>query len=246
MKTSLLFPAVALAAAGAAYWAGAYFSTSPASDRSDCCAAPAVAAAPVVAGSGPAPMAHAVMAAMAAPSAPLPVAAPASADAPLPPKSLYHLDATWQDDTGAKRLLASLRGEPVVLAMIFTNCEYACPIIVTDLLRIRAALPEALRDRTRFVLVSFDAARDTPPVLRAYRSKMRLDDPAWTLLHGDAADVQELAMLLGVKYKQDTKGNFSHSNTITVLNPGGEIAFQREGLRGDTTEAVRAVAATLK
>lgn len=173
------------------------------------------------------------------------LATPAAA-APLPPKSLYQLDATWQDDTGATRELASLRGEPVVIAMIFTNCEYACPIIVTDLLRIRAALPAALQARARFVLVSFDDVRDTPPVLRAYRTKMRLDDPAWTLFHGAAADVQELAMLLGVKFKKDAKGNFSHSNTITVLNPAGEIAFQREGLRGETDDAVRAIGATLK
>jgi protein SCO1/2 len=164
----------------------------------------------------------------------------------LPPKSLYHLDSRWTDDAGQARLLSDLRGAPVVVAMIFTHCEYACPIIVTDLLRIRAALPAAERARTKFVLVSFDAVRDTPPVLRAFRAKMTLDDPAWTLLRGEAADVQELAMLLGVKYKPDARGQFSHSNLITVLNPTGEIAFQREGLRGDTEEAARAVAATLK
>jgi protein SCO1/2 len=170
----------------------------------------------------------------------------APAVAALPPKSLYHLESKWTDDAGQVRLLSDLRGAPVVIAMIFTNCEYACPIIVTDLMRIRAALPAAERARTRFVLVSFDTVRDTPPVLRAFRAKMTLDDPAWTLLRGEAADVQELAMLLGVKYKPDARGQFSHSNLITVLNPAGEIAFQREGLRGDTDEAARAVAATLK
>lgn len=173
-------------------------------------------------------------------------AAPGGAGAALPPKSLYHLDSKWTNDAGQTRLLSDLRGDPVVVAMIFTHCEYACPIIVTDLLRIRAALPAAERARTRFVLVSFDSVRDTPPVLRAFRAKMTLDDPAWTLLRGEAAEVQELAMLLGVKYKQDARGQFSHSNLITVLNPAGEIAFQREGLRGDTDEAARAVAATLK
>jgi protein SCO1/2 len=242
MKTSLLFPAIALAAAGSAYWAGVHFGTAEPAESAACCA-PAAA---VAAGSAaPAPLAHAMMASVAVPSVIVAVAAPAPST-PLPPKSLYQLEATWQDDTGATRELASLRGEPVVIAMIFTSCEYACPIIVTDMLRIRAALPAALQARARFVLVSFDDVRDTPPVLRAYRSKMLLDDPAWTLLHGTAADVQELAMLLGVKFKKDAKGNFSHSNTITVLNPAGEIAFQREGLRGETDEAVRAIAATLK
>jgi protein SCO1/2 len=173
------------------------------------------------------------------------MAAPANPAAALSPKSLYQLDATWTDDNGQRRQLASLRGDPVVVAMIFTSCEYACPIIVTDMLRIRAALPEAVRDRTRFVLVSFDDVRDTPPVLRAYRAKMNLGEAGWTLLRGAETDVQELAMLLGVKYKKDARGNFSHSNLITVLNPAGELAFQLEGLRNDTAAIARAVGATL-
>ena len=48
-------------------------------------------------------------------------------------------------------------------------------------------------------------------------------------------------MLLGVKYKQDANGNFSHSNLITVLNAGGEIVHQRTGLQGDVAEMVRAI-----
>lgn len=215
MKTLLLFSVVTLAAASAAIW-GPRLVRTPAAKIPDCCSVPAAAVAPAPAPGRPAATA-------------------------LPAKSLYQLDSQWTDDTGRPRTLASLRGEPVVLAMIFTHCEYACPIIVTDLLRIRAALPEAERARTRFVLVSFDDVRDTPPVLRAYRSKMMLEDPAWTLLHGAAPDVQELAMLLGVKFQKDARGNFSHSNTITVLNPEGEISFQREGLRGATDEVVRAV-----
>ena len=85
------------------------------------------------------------------------------------------------------------------------------------------------------------SARDTPAALKAYRERMKLDG-AWTLLHGDAANVQELAMLLGVKFKQDARGQFSHSNLITVLNPEGEIAHQRAGLMGDVSEAAKAVA----
>jgi protein SCO1/2 len=128
--------------------------------------------------------------------------------------------------------------------MFFASCEYACPLIVDDMKRLGALLPADVRAQTQFVLVSFDPARDTPAALKAYRERMKLDD-AWTLLRGDAAHVQELAMLLGVKFKQDARGQFSHSNLITVLNPAGEIAHQRAGLMGDVSEAAKAVAATL-
>jgi protein SCO1/2 len=163
--------------------------------------------------------------------------APAAA---LSAKSLYQVDATWTNDRGETTTLSVLRGRPVVLAMFFASCEYACPVLVSDMQRLRQQLPAEVRDRAQFVLVSFDSARDTPAALKAYRARAGLDD-GWTLLHGDAADVQELAMLLGVKYKQDTRGQFSHSNLITVLNPAGEIAFQRAGLMGDVSETAKAV-----
>ena len=165
--------------------------------------------------------------------------------APLAARSLYQLDATWTDDAGRTVKLASLRGQPVVLAMFFASCEYACPVLVSDLQRLRAALPAAVREKTRFVLVSFDTARDTPAVLAAYREKAALD-PGWTLLRGEPAAVQELAMLLGVKYKQDVRGQFSHSNLFTVLNPAGEIAHQNPGLQGDISEAAKAVVLAAK
>jgi len=49
-------------------------------------------------------------------------------------------------------------------------------------------------------------------------------------------------MLLGVKFKQDARGQFAHSNLITVLNAKGEIVHQRSGLQGAITDTIRAVA----
>ena len=169
--------------------------------------------------------------------------ATALSGAALTATSLYQLDAKWTNDAGATLPLASLHGRPVVLAMFFASCEYACPILVAQMQRIREALPADVRDATQFVLVSFDAARDTPEALHAYRERLGLTGARWTLLHGDPADVQELAMILGVKYKEDTRGQFAHSNLITVLNRQGEIAHQRAGLQGEITTATRAVVA---
>lgn len=53
-------------------------------------------------------------------------------------------------------------------------------------------------------------------------------------------------MLLGVKFKRDANGQFSHSNLITVLNLEGEISHQRNGLMGDMSEAAKAVALAAK
>jgi len=167
---------------------------------------------------------------------------PLLAGAPLSARSLYQLDATWTNDAGEPVKLASLRPQPVVVAMFFASCEYACPVLVSDLQRLRAALPTVVREQARFVLVSFDTVRDTTAVLAAYRAKRSLDS-GWILLRGQAREVQDLAMLLGVNYKQDARGQFAHSNLITVLNPAGEIAHQHPGLQGDISGAAKAVVA---
>jgi len=166
----------------------------------------------------------------------------ALAAAPFSATSLYQADATFTTDAGQPFTLGELRGQPVVLAMFFASCGYACPLIVSDMQAIREKLPAGIRDRVAFVLVSFDTARDTPTALATYRTQRGLD-ARWTLLHGGNDAVRELAALLGVKYKQEADGAFSHSNLITILNPRGEIIHQRAGLQGGLDAAAAALAA---
>ncbi len=156
--------------------------------------------------------------------------------------SIYQSDVTFTDDTGRAVALGSLRGRPVVLDMFFASCGYACPLTVTDMLAIQDRLPAELRSQAVFVLVSFDTVRDTTEVLAKYRAQRGLDGQ-WIALRGGDDAVRELAALLGVKYKQESDGMFSHSNVITLLNREGEVVHQRLGLKGGLDEAVAALAA---
>lgn len=169
-------------------------------------------------------------------------AAPADASAAsFTKESIYQLDGRFTDDQGRPFALGQLRGRPVVLDMFFASCGYACPLTVTDMLAIQGRLPAALRGQATFVLVSFDPARDTPAALAKYREQRGLDGQ-WVLLHGDDESVRELAALLGVKYKQEADGSFSHSNLLSVLNAEGEVVHQRVGLQGGLDEAAAALA----
>lgn len=169
-----------------------------------------------------------------------PVSAQTAPEAVFSKDSLYQLDVTFTDDAGKTVALGELRGRPVVLDLFFTSCGYACPLTVTDMLAIQARLPAELRREAVFVLVSFDVARDTPAALAAYRAKRGLDS-SWVLLHGSDDAVRELAALVGVKYKQEADGAFSHSNLLTLLNRQGEIVHQRPGLKGGLDEATVAL-----
>src|SRR5580765_3266 len=138
--------------------------------------------------------------------------------APLSGQSIYQVRAAWTDMDGKPAQLSSLRGKPVALAMVYTNCTTACPLILANLKRIESALSPEARGRVWFALFSFDSERDRPEVLRTFASAHDLDPSRWRLYHGDRAAVRELAMVLGIRYKKDARGDFDHSNLISVLD----------------------------
>jgi protein SCO1 len=161
-------------------------------------------------------------------------------------KSLYLLDSKWTSDVGRTIPLSVLRGRPQVVAMFFSQCEYACPILVNDMKELEAKLSPELRAKAEFLLVSFDTKRDTSEALAAYRKKLNLSSRNWTLLRAGEDDVRELAALLGINYAQDARGQFAHSNVITVLNAEGEITFQQLGLNAAPDALINAVTAAAK
>jgi len=163
------------------------------------------------------------------------------AGVPTSEQSLYQLESEWISDVDRRIRLGVLKGRPQVVAMFFASCEFACPIIVNDLKRIEAALPDPVRAQTDFLLVSMDSERDDPKALRAFRARMKLPVERWTLLTGKPDDVRELAALLGVNYRKDARGQFAHSNLITLLNARGEVAGQQLGLNHPPDEMVRKI-----
>jgi len=155
--------------------------------------------------------------------------------------SLYQLDSTWTSATGKKLRMGEFKGQVQVVTMFFARCEVACPILIHDMKCIEAALPATLRTNVGFLLVSFDSERDTPEALHAYSQRVELDTNRWTLLRSSPDDVLEFAALLGIKFKKDSRGQFAHSNVITVLNAAGEIVFQQIGLNQDIQPTLKAI-----
>lgn len=159
----------------------------------------------------------------------------------LPGTSIFQLQSDWESQEGKTIRLAHFHGRPILLAMMFTSCEYACPRILADLKIIEEQMPAGNRDAVRFLLVSFDTERDRPAVLKAYAKKNDLDLRRWTLLHGAQDDVRELAATLGVRYKRSASAGFSHSNLITVLGRDGRVLHRQEGLGASPQSTLEAI-----
>ncbi|NDK55663.1 SCO family protein [Pontibacter fetidus] len=166
--------------------------------------------------------------------------------AALSEMSLYNLESEWMNQENEPVKLPQLQGKVQLVAMVYTSCTYACPRIVADLKRIEASIEKYKNDEVGIVLVTMDPERDTPEKLKAFAEENKLDAGRWTLLTSDEGNIQELAVLLSMKYKNSGNGEIAHSNIITVLNPAGEIMHQQEGLGKDPDETVKSIEGLLK
>lgn len=162
------------------------------------------------------------------------------AEAPLPGLSVFKLDSKWKNQKGEEVKLSDLRGRPRVVAMLFTRCETACPLIVEDLKKIAEEAGAKKKSPVEVSIFSLDSFRETPESLAAFATKRKL--PAhWGLFTSNADAVAELAAALGIRYKRLPDGDFIHSNVIFLLNADGEIAARKEGLKTPREDFVRRV-----
>ena len=151
--------------------------------------------------------------------------------------SVFHLESVWKNQTGKDIILEDFGGKITIVSMIYTHCQYACPRIVADMEAIKKDLALKGVEEVNYVLISLDPARDTPDRLMEFHKENKFDD-TWTLLCGDAESVMEMAAVLGVKFKAVSETDYSHSNLITILSPGGDIMHRQEGLGSSPDETV--------
>ncbi len=145
-------------------------------------------------------------------------------------ESLFNLNSKWTAQDGKSFSLKDLRGKPSIIAMVYTSCEHACPMIIEDIKKIQKKLDDKTRDGFTFLLFSFDTSRDTPAKLKSFAETRKLSSNQWRLFHGPKGAVRELAAALGIRYKQSADGEFDHSNVITLLDSAGLIVYQQIGL----------------
>jgi protein SCO1/2 len=176
-------------------------------------------------------------------------ASPASAATPqttLPGNSIYNIASEWTTQDGRAVHLESLRGRPVVVAMIYLNCPDICPLIAENMQRIQADLPKKVSSKIGFALFSFDANRDSADKLKAYAAARGLDTRYWTLYRSSDMAARELAAALDVTFRKTEQGVFDHSVVISLLDADGVVAYRQVGLKNDTKEFVSSIMALEK
>jgi protein SCO1/2 len=143
------------------------------------------------------------------------------------------------DQDGGAISLDGLRGQIVLLDFIYTTCPGPCPVLTSARVELQKKLPEAIRDRVRFVSISLDPARDTPEALRAYALARGADLTRWSFLTGPPEAVDGVLQSYGVGTVPSTNGEIEHVLVSFLIDDQGRIAKRYFGLDHPSDEFLR-------
>jgi protein SCO1 len=154
------------------------------------------------------------------------------------PKLFPVPEAKLVDETGKAVNLSAMKGNVAVYDFIFTNCSGICPVMSNNMRALTAKVDKSAP--VRFVSISIDPTRDTPPVLAAYAKRVR-NDARWTFVTGERDAIVDLS----VKGFKLTAGDpmpggdpLLHSSRFAVADKEGVIRAYYDVGEGDAPEKV--------
>jgi protein SCO1 len=137
-------------------------------------------------------------------------------------------NATFVDQDGRTRDLASFRPAITVLTFIYTKCPMPtfCPLMDRNFAAIQKSLQsDAALKNVHLVSVSFDPLTDTPPVLKKHAQSLGADPARWTFVTGDRDEIDKFAMRFGVSIVRDLKNplDITHNLRTAIIDGQGRL-----------------------
>lgn len=127
-------------------------------------------------------------------------------------------------------------GKKIVVSMVYTSCQSACPLMIKKLLKIEKKLKDSSIDAV-FLVVSFDSKFDSPQRLKTFRKNQGITNSNWKLLIGGDKDTRFISNLLGIRYSRNPEDQtISHDNKVVFLDEKGVMVHSSEGLSFDPQE----------
>src|SRR5512147_1457901 len=130
-------------------------------------------------------------------------------------------DYSLTDQDGRPLRVASLRGRPLVVSLVYTECYYICSGLTLHLRDVVRVARQALGERSFAVLtIGFDTEHDSPERMRTYGRERGIVSADWHFASADAATIRRLAEDVGFTWSV-VPGGFAHVAQVTVIDAGG-------------------------
>ena len=129
---------------------------------------------------------------------------------------------TTQDGTSVRFYDDLIKGKTVAIDLIYTTCQYACPLETARLVQVQRVLGDRVGRDIFFYSITIDPDHDTPAVLKEYAEKYHVG-PGWTFLTGKPADIQLISKKMGLYSAPNPDNPDGHTPNLLVGNePSGQ------------------------
>jgi protein SCO1 len=144
----------------------------------------------------------------------------------------------FDQDSITVKFPAIIKDNITLFAMVYTHCPDICPMTTHNMFLIEEKLPENLKEKVKFVIITFDPNRDTPAVLKKFAEIRDFTFDKWTLLSGDEQNTKEVMLKFGIKAipadsTYDENGELSynviHTDRISLIDQEGRLRSNYKG-----------------
>jgi len=124
---------------------------------------------------------------------------------------------TTQAGASARFFDDLIKGKIVAIDLIYTTCEYSCPLETARLAQVQRLIGPRMGRDVFFYSITIDPQHDTPAVLDEYARKFGAG-PGWLFLTGAKADIDLLTRKLGLYSPPDPNNADGHLPYLLVGN----------------------------
>ena len=129
---------------------------------------------------------------------------------------------TTQDGRSVRFYDDLIKGKIVAINLIYTSCEYNCPLETARLAQVQKLLGDRMGKDIFFYSITLDPKHDTPAVLKAYADQFGAG-PGWLFLTGTQADIDLVSKKLGLYSPPNPSNKDGHTPSLLVGNePAGQ------------------------
>jgi protein SCO1 len=129
---------------------------------------------------------------------------------------------TTQDGRSVRFYDDLIKGKIVAINLIYTSCEYNCPLETARLAQVQKLLGDRMGKDIFFYSFTIDPQHDTPAVLKAYADQFGAG-PGWYFLTGSQPDIDLVSKKLGLYSPPNPSNKDGHTPSLLVGNePAGQ------------------------
>ncbi|KIL45203.1 SCO family protein [Jeotgalibacillus soli] len=150
-------------------------------------------------------------------------------------------DFSFKDQNNEIIALEDVKGTPLLVNFIFTNCETVCPPMTYNMTQVQAAIEAEGIEDYQILSFSVDPENDSPEALKDFMSIYKINEEKWHFLTGYSLDeIIALAKdsFMAIVADDPSSDQMIHGTSFYLVNKEGRVVNSYDGISNVPTEEI--------